>query len=213
MTAKKWTPACEATLRALYPDTSNPEIARRMGRTEASIANRSVKLGLRKSEAFMASKPGVFKPGHRTWNRGKAMSEWMDPEAAKATQFHKGTLNGRAARLYRRVGSYRIADGQLQVKVTDDDSLRGNRRWQPVHRRVWEAANGTVPPGHLVVFKRGQHTVALEEVTLDRLECITRAENMRRNSFWENLPPEVAQLVQLRGALNRKINNRERSEK
>jgi hypothetical protein len=34
---------------------------------------------------------------------------------------------------------------------------------------------------------------------------MSRAESMRRNSY-HNYPKELAQLIQLRGALNRKIN-------
>ncbi|BBI51055.1 hypothetical protein HORIV_34760 [Vreelandella olivaria] len=39
------------------------------------------------------------------------------------------------------------------------------------------------------------------------LELISRAELMRRNSYL-NLPEPLPQIVQLRGALNRKINSR-----
>jgi hypothetical protein len=45
-------------------------------------------------------------------------------------------------------------------------------------------------------------------ITLGRLELISRAENMRRNSYHTRYPKEVAQLIQLRGALNRQINKR-----
>ncbi len=40
------------------------------------------------------------------------------------------------------------------------------------------------------------------------LELVSRSELMRRNSHWNTLPPELAQIVQLRGALTRKINRR-----
>jgi hypothetical protein len=72
---------------------------------------------------------------------------------------------------------------------------------------VWEAAHGPVPPGHAVVFRPGRRSSELARITVDGLELITRAELMRRNTH-HNLPPEVSQLIQLRGALNRKIRNR-----
>jgi hypothetical protein len=50
-------------------------------------------------------------------------------------------------------------------------------------------------------------TTKLEEITLDRLECITHAELMKRNSIY-NHPPEVIELMRLRGVLNRVINKR-----
>ena len=64
-----------------------------------------------------------------------------------------------------------------------------------------------MPVGYLVVFKRGMFTNVLEEITLDRLELVSRAENMRRNSV-HRYGPEIASLHQLRGAVNRQINQR-----
>jgi hypothetical protein len=58
----------------------------------------------------------------------------------------------------------------------------------------------------VVRFKDGQRTTNVADITLDRLECITQRENMRRNSNWTKYPVEVARLVQLKGAINRQIN-------
>ena len=116
------------------------------------------------------------------------------------------------SRNYRPIGSLRVSrEGYLERKVSDDHPVPA-RRWVGVHRLVWEQAHGPVPPGHAVVFKPGRRTTVEAEITLDRLECITRADLMRRNSYHTNLPPEVARLVQLRGVLNRKINNRLRKQ-
>ena len=76
-----------------------------------------------------------------------------------------------------------------------------------VHRMVWEAAHGPVPEGHLVVFRPGQRTSVLGEITLERLDCITRAENCRRNSSHRH-GPELQRLAQLRGCITRQINAR-----
>jgi len=101
-------------------------------------------------------------------------------------------------------------DGYLERKVTDDPSFVPNRRWVSVHRLVWEAAHGPVPQGHAVVFLPGRRTADLASITLDGLELVSRAELMRRNSYHTRYPKEVAQLIQLKGALNRKINRRSR---
>ncbi len=50
----------------------------------------------------------------------------------------------------------------------------------------------------------------MEHITLDRLECITRRENMARNTV-HNLPKELARLVQLQGAVKRQINKRSKA--
>lgn len=105
------------------------------------------------------------------------------------------------------IGSYRITkDGTLQRKISNA-SGNNSKRWRGVHELVWSEENGTVPAGHIIVFKHGRRTNKIEEITIDRVECISLAENMRRNSV-HNLPKELAELVQLRGALNRQINKR-----
>jgi hypothetical protein len=79
------------------------------------------------------------------------------------------------------------------------------RRWTPVARLVWKEANGPIPEGHIVVFKPGQRTAQLELITVDRLECIDRAEHARRNHP-RSKSPELARLVQLKGAITRQVN-------
>jgi hypothetical protein len=59
-----------------------------------------------------------------------------------------------------------------------------------------------------VVFHAGKRTNVGSLITIDRVELITRSENMRRNSYLTRYPKEVADVIRLRGALNRKINNR-----
>lgn len=103
------------------------------------------------------------------------------------------------------MSSYRInADGHLQRKVSEA-SGNNSKRWRGVAELVWVEANGPVPPKHIVIFKRGQHTAVLEEITLDRVECISMAENARRNHP-RNKSPELAKLVQLKGAITRQVN-------
>ncbi|KYZ79032.1 hypothetical protein PTBPS01_03975 [Burkholderia pseudomallei] len=48
-------------------------------------------------------------------------------------------------------------------------------------------------------------TNKLEEITLDRVECISMAENARRNHP-RSKSPELAKLVQLKGAITRQVN-------
>jgi hypothetical protein len=85
--------------------------------------------------------------------------------------------------------------------------------WVRVHRLVWEQANGQVPDDHIIVFRPGQHTTKEEEITLDRLECITRVELATRNHPM-NHHPELAPIYQLKSAISRQINriNQEQKE-
>lgn len=217
-----WTAADDAVLQARYPHEATEAIAADLGRNERAVYQRAHALGLKKSEAYMASVDSGrihagwhdgrgnstrFKPGQTSWNKGVHGITGHHPNTRR-TQFRKGQMTGAAARNYQRIGTLRVNNGVLERKVTDDPSLVPARRWQAVARIVWEQANGPIPAGHAVVFKPGRATVVEEQITLDAVELVTRAELMRRNSRHTRYPPELNQLMQLKGALNRKINRR-----
>lgn len=202
MKRKDWTPDEDRQLADLYPDASNHVLAAVLGRNLSSVKNRANHLGLRKSKAYMATNPGCIKPGTEPWNKGM---KGLDI-GGKETRFKAGEMHGAAQHNYRPIGSLRLSkDGHLEQKVNDTNPVPA-RRWVGVHRLVWEAVNGAIPDGHIVVFRSGFASQKLEEITIDRLELITRAENMRRNSYHTNYPPEVAKLVQLKGAIARQAN-------
>ena len=103
------------------------------------------------------------------------------------------------------IGAERVTkDGILQRKVNNDMPFQ--RRWKSVHSLVWEAAHGPIPPGHKVVFLAGQNTSIAAQITPEKLEMVTHAELMRRNSYHTRYPKELGLVIQMRGALNRKIN-------
>lgn len=216
----RWTPHELALLRELYPHQHTKDVAAAIGRPAGNCYRKAAELGIRKAPEWLSNvarvrtaEPGHgshakrFAPGAAPWNKGLKGSTGLHPKSVK-NHFKPGSRHGRAALNVLPVGSLRITDdGLLQRKVAGTVGAL-YRNWVAVHRLVWEQAHGPVPPGHLVVFKPGRRTTDLDEITLDALELITRAENMRRNSYHARLPPELARLVQLRGALNRMINHR-----
>lgn len=219
-----WTAEADAELRRRYESETAKEIANDLGCSERALYMRAQSLGLRKDSEWARectrrrwaqgrhenSLAGLEKG--RGWNKGMPQAEWIrDPSKVAATQFKPGQMPYN----WVPVGSYRVTtQGDVEQKVADDRTPGMSRRnWKPVRVLVWEAAHGPVPRGHVVRFRDGKATTDPAAIKVEDLECLTRAENMRRNSFWENLPPDVARLVQLRGALNRKINNRTRGEK
>lgn len=199
MTAKNhrqrlWTAAEDAELRRLYDTMPASAAAAALSRSKASIKNRVKKLGITKGH-----NSGGFPPGNVPWNKG---AHFIAGGRSAETRFRKGHLSCRALLLKQPVGALRInVDGYLERKINDD--LPFIRRWRAEHLVLWEAVNGPLPAGHAVVFRDGDKT----NIALENLECITCAELMRRNSH-HNHGPEIAALVQLRGALSRQINRR-----
>lgn len=205
-----WTDREIDALREHYPHRKTAEVAALLGRAVSQTYQKAGALGLRKSEEYLASPAACrlrrgddigaayrFKPGQAAWNKGASFC----PPGSEKGWFGKGSKPHN----YKPVGAERISkDGYLQRKMTDTGYPP--RDWKSVHQVVWEQANGQVPTGHVVVFK-GAKTTNAADITLDKLECITRADLMRRNTV-HNLPKELADLVQLRGALTRQINQR-----
>lgn len=214
-------PAEIALLRRLYPDARSQDLVCIFDRPISVIYQAAQRYGLRKSAAFHANAKlsgrftsltcaGVayqFRKGHEPANKGIRRPGWA-PGRMRETQFKAGRPP-QEARNYKPIGSTRIVYGNLEVKVTDDQSLVPARRWRPVHTLVWEAAHGPVPRGHIVRFLPGRHTTVREAITLDCLELITHAENMRRNSIHKRLPPPLKRAVMTLGQLNRRIRERE----
>lgn len=219
MTRRRWTEIEDRCMREFYPHLTGADMAKVLKRSQRSVYQRAGALGLEKSAEFLASDRSgrvqrgrkdkritatQFKPGLTPWNKGVKGSTGLH-EACRRTQFKPGRPASEA-RNYVPIGSLRVcADGYLERKVTDDPGIVPARRWVAEHRLVWEAERGPIPPGHIVVFKPGQRTVIPEQVSADRLECITRAENAQRNHP-RNRSPELARLVQLKGAITRQVN-------
>lgn len=204
---KHWTQEEDAKLALLYAtEASAREIGVALGRSKAAIKGRVYVLALKKPEGH--TNAGRFLPGQTSWNKGR---KGMCAEGSKATQFKRGRPAHEAAN-YLPIGSLRVCrDGYLERKVTDDPSLVPARRWVAVHRLVWEKEIGPIPPGHVVVFRRGMHTDVEAEITVDRIELITRRELMLRNTV-HNYPPELRQVIRLKGVVSRKINDLTREE-
>lgn len=208
-----WSRSMDEFLREHYPHLSATEIVQRMKlTTESQVYRRAAALGLRKSREWIAERGRLrmsdpshpayqarFKPGLKPWNLGTKGLVGTQP-GCKATQFKPGNK----PHTWMPMGSFRVTpDGILEQKFSDNPGPP-TARWKAYARIVWENKHGPVPSGHVVVFRAGKQTTDPAQVTLDRLECISRHELMRRNSR-HNLPPELNELVSLRATLTRTI--------
>lgn len=213
---RMWTDLEVALLRAEYATTTNALLAQALGRPVERVAAKAYSLGLRKSREFIVAlaRERTEKPDHPSrayrwtkgappWNKGQPGTTGHHPKT-RAAQFKPGNR----PHTWVPVGSFRIKDGHLEIKYSDDTGST-SKRWRLYAAHVWIAANGPVPAGHLVVFKPGRATQDPAAITLDAVELITRREIMQRNTC-HRLPKELARVVQLRGVLTRAINEREK---
>lgn len=190
---RRWTEQDDLMIRQLYPNTDTAELAAKLGRTPDAVTRRAYLLKVQKDPEFTKEvlrqislgNPHGFKKGNTLGRR------------ATASHFKKGH---KPKSTWVPVGTERDNNGYLQRKVADTGAKSD---WVEVQKLVWTEHYGPVPDGHIVAFKDGNR----RNFDPTNLELITRAEIMKRNSY-HNYPKEIAQLIQLRGAVQRQINKR-----
>jgi len=208
-------------LKEHYPDGDTKKIAEHLGITVEKLYLHTNRLGLKKSEKWWVQErkrlreyakthPNIrksqFQKGHTPWITGRKVTP--NPNSVK-TQFKKGQNTGKDNPNWVPVGSERITkDGYLQIKVNDD--MPFYKRWKSYHNILWEETNGPIPEGHSVVFKPGTRSSVKEEIKLESLELISNAELMRRNTI-HRYPPELVQVMQTLGRLDKQIQKKERN--
>jgi hypothetical protein len=203
----------------LYPHVATIKIAQLLKRDLSSVYQAAAKLGLSKSPEYMAAtlmecgrkarragEATRFKPGLVPWNKGLRRPGWS-PGRMRETQFKPGTRSGSAAKNWCPIGTIRIDhEGFQRIKVREWRSGEatgfGNTTiWPLLNRHVWEEHNGPIPPSHAVVFRNGDRG----NCDIGNLELLSRADLARRNSMWNRYPRELAEAIQLNGALKRKL--------
>lgn len=208
-----WTADDDELLRRVYPHISTVKVARQLGRTVISTYHHAFILGLHKTERYLNSVDACrlrrgdnvglghrFPKGHAPANKGLRRPGWFRGRM-RETQFKKGQLPRNTMPLW----TFRLnTDGYLLLK-TGRRGPKPNDRWEFVHRLIWEQANGPIPEGYRIWWKDGDRL----NCSLSNLEMLSGAEHIARTTV-QNLPPELRQVIQLAGALKRKINNRER---
>lgn len=215
MKRRFWTKEDDRKLARLYPDLPTNLVAKELGRTKSSTYGHAKKIGVSKSAAFLAEFcrlqkgsvigiDGRFQKGSVPKNKGLRRPGWVRGRMAE-TQFKKGQTPPKTYP----VGTITAnSDGYLRIKVSDNPESRGqkggsSKNWEFVHKRVWEAAHGPIPPGHRIWWKDRDHA----NNDIANLELLSDAEHMRRTTI-HNLPPELKETIQLAGRVKRAIRRR-----
>ncbi|HNP65941.1 MAG TPA: hypothetical protein PKH39_18580 [Woeseiaceae bacterium] len=210
----RWTEEQLAALRARYPHERTLDIAADIGRSYTATNAMAAKLGLRKTEAYMEEQLGrfkdggrrnQFKPGQEPPNKGLRRPGWHKGRM-RETQFKPGHKSNPEMQ----VGQCAIETKQKMWKRKMCMSCRGGPQWMSLPRYIWMMANGPIPPGHVVRVEGWDknNPEPIEAVTLDRLTCIPKSQNMLRNSI-HRYPKEVVDVVMQAGRLQREINKQE----
>ena len=203
-----WTDAMVQALRAQYPDHRAADIAANLGVGVQSVYQKAKTLGLKKSAEFLASPlsgrtDGTrgaatrYQPGFTSWNKGKAIGSQGN---SVKTQFKKGSTPANVLP----VGHVRInTEGYKDIKIAP-----GTGNWVQLHHHNWKMAHGEYPPkGMALIFKDGNKL----NCEIENLELVSRKDLMLRNNVHQ-YGPEIAKLVQLRGAITRQINRKEKNQ-
>ena len=200
-----WTPEEVAYLRLHYADTPTQAIADHLGRSLRKTYTKANGLGLKKSAAFLVSeasgrmkaplhggKVHWFKKGHTVHNKG--MKGFYAPGSEKGW-FGKGHRPAN----YCEVGTLRInSEGYLDIKLAD-----GHNEWFLLARYNWFLHTGHWTTGEQCIwYKNGDK----HDCDPANLEIITRRQHLERTTL-HRLPPEIVQVIQQRGRLNRAINS------
>jgi HNH endonuclease len=212
-----WTDEELTQLRVLYPHHPTWAVAEVMGRSYYSVIGAAHTLGLHKSAEYMASPDACrlrggdnigaafrFLPGQTPANKGLRRPGYA-PGRMGETQFKRG----RRPENWKPIGTI-VTDSQGYRRIKVREHRKSDRGgwdrnvWPQLHWHVWRKHHGRrVPKGHALVFRDGDRANRAN-CAIENLELISRAELMARNTI-HNLPPELQQVIQLNGAVKRRI--------
>ena len=211
MTRRAWTQAEDRLVRQRYPHVPSADLLALLpGRNLSMIYGRAATLRLAKTAVFLNSPAahrmdGVkglgtrFQTGHVSWNKG---THFTAGGRSALTRFKPGSRSVRWPAGDYPVGALRInSDGGLDIKIRE-----GPRAWTCMARWVWMSERGPIPKNGVVRAINGDPY----DTRIENLRLTTRAELMAENTV-HRYPQALARLIQLRGALQRQINQREQA--
>jgi hypothetical protein len=205
---KFWSNTEIETLKKMYCDTDTSSIANLLGRNINAVYGMANKLKLKKTVQYLATlnsnriltenqRNCCFKKGSTPPNKGKKHADYMTPEQiekTKKSRYKKGNVPFNV----KYDGHERISvDGYVEIRIS-----RGVYKLK--HRELWIKQNGSIPEDCIIIFKDGNK----QNIVIENLQLITRAENMLRNSI-QQYPAELITTLKLVSKLKKTIKKHE----
>lgn len=210
---KIWTPEEIAKLQAEYAHRPTAHLAVELGLPVYKVYGKANALNLHKSDTFMQSeasgrlsklsqygKAYRYPKGNVPANKGQKMSAEVKEKVAHIF-FKKGNAPHNS-----------LPPGTEKLRA----DKRGNLYWfikvegrkHMLHKHVylWEQHYGKAPPRYCIVFKDRNP----QNCTIENLECITREENMKRNTI-QRYPEELKSLIRITHKLKRNLHEKQSS--
>lgn len=151
-----------------YLDQTRKEMAKNLGISISSVANRMTKLREKGLIKIKPTNSGRFKKGNAVWNKGM---KGYSPNN-HSTRFKKGSKPYNTHQ-----------EGKLIFRDSGNDrgwfiSFGGRKKMIIYKNYVWEQAYGKPPKGYVIRRLDGDN----RNDCLDNLICVSRAEHVRMNS-------------------------------
>ena len=187
-------------IKEMYPNTSNREIAERLGLTLNQVIYQASKNKLKKSPEYIESyykKLGSmdahqFKKGQTAWNKGT-----------------KGIMNnGEQTRFKKGQQPHNVKPIGYISKSKSFLTIKTENGFKQLHRWIWEQHYGEVPAKKFVTFKDGNK----RNFAIDNLELIDWHHHMLKNHTCK-LPKELQEVINIKKQITRIINNGKKQNK
>lgn len=169
-TATHWTDREKLILEMHYRDRGARFCWRLLNTLGYSRTLLAVEQAGRKMGYYVEGNTGCFKKGIIPWNKGLRMVG----VPLNAGNFRKGHTpkNHVGVGTLRRRKRYKPGRrGYWWIKVAEPN------KWMHFHRWLWIQENGPIPRDRILVFRNGDQ----DDVRIDNLQLIDRAEHVRRN--------------------------------
>jgi len=173
--SKQYPKEIKEFIAANYKDVGPKDMTDLLNKTFGTDYTHSQLKSYYANHKLNSGQDGRFQKGHVPANKGKKGVGGWEP-----TQFKKGHKPWN----YRPVGTERVnGDGYVDIKIADPN------KWKGKHILIWEAANGPVPKGHVIIFGDGNKL----NFGIDNLILVSRAQLARLNQ--NNLIQNDAELT------------------